>query len=201
MIAVITGDIVHSRKVDSKKWIKELKECMQLFGKEQKTWDIYRGDSFQLELPVKDAIIATILIRLCIRKITHLDARMAIGIGAKKYKNKSIKQSNGSAFEHSGHAFEYIVSKNQLLKINSDAEDIDLEMNIYLDLITHIISTWKPAACFILYHVILNRALTQSELAEKISRKQSQISLVSNKAGIHEILKALDHLSTKLETI
>lgn len=201
MIAVITGDIVHSRKVEPKKWINTLKDCLKLFGKEQKNWEIYRGDSFQIELPVKEAIIAAILIRLCVRKITYLDARMSIGIGKKKHTSKTIKQANGTAFENSGLVFEQLKIKNQLLKLKTDHADVDIEVNTYLDLITHIISTWKPASCYILYHIILYPMMTQSELAEKINRKQSQISLVASKAGVQEIIKALQQLTAKINIL
>ena len=50
MIAIITGDIVNSRKLTSKIWIDGLKKLLNTFGKNPIEWEIYRGDEFQLEI-------------------------------------------------------------------------------------------------------------------------------------------------------
>tara|TARA_B110000305_G_C19373082_1_gene605540 strand:- start:790 stop:930 length:141 start_codon:yes stop_codon:yes gene_type:complete len=46
MIAVITGDIINSRKGEVERWIGPLKETLNRYGVEPKNWEIYRGDSF-----------------------------------------------------------------------------------------------------------------------------------------------------------
>lgn len=198
MIAVITGDVIHSRQVPVETWLPALKEGLQCYGKERKNWEIYRGDSFQLEIPVKDALFAAIALRLCLRIIPNLDLRIAIGIGDKNYAAKSIKESNGSAFENSGLALDQLKSHHQTLRIQTDDQDFNRFAHISLDLISHLISTWKPASCYILYHIIMNQRSTQNELSEKIHRKQSQISRVNKRSGFEELRKALDYLTEKL---
>ena len=50
MTSILTGDIINSRKVDSDKWLPMLKSAFNSIGKTPKTWEIFRGDSFQIEI-------------------------------------------------------------------------------------------------------------------------------------------------------
>src|SRR5680860_726664 len=115
MIAIITGDIINSRNVDAQKWMPELKTVLNKYGSEPKTWEIYRGDSFQIETLPIDALKAAILIKSTIKQFKALDVRLAIGIGEKTYESEKITESNGSAFVYSGEAFEKL--KKQTLSI------------------------------------------------------------------------------------
>ena len=54
-VAIITGDIIDSRKVKPETWLPALKMALSTYGKEPKHWEIYRGDSFQLEIPSEKA--------------------------------------------------------------------------------------------------------------------------------------------------
>ncbi|RYD77429.1 MAG: transcriptional regulator, partial [Sphingobacteriales bacterium] len=58
MIGIITGDIVGSRKIKDS-WLLSLKNALKLVSKQNNKWEIYRGDSFQLEVPPEDAIKTT----------------------------------------------------------------------------------------------------------------------------------------------
>ncbi|MDD3286634.1 MAG: hypothetical protein PHI14_03960 [Bacteroidales bacterium] len=51
MIAVITGDIIASRKlVNQDKWLLPLKTLLDTWGKSPKDWKLDRGDFFQIEI-------------------------------------------------------------------------------------------------------------------------------------------------------
>jgi hypothetical protein len=50
MTSVITGDIINSRSRSSSEWIDDLKNVLRRVGESPKYWEIYRGDSFQLEI-------------------------------------------------------------------------------------------------------------------------------------------------------
>jgi hypothetical protein len=71
MIGVITGDIINSRSTDSaKEWLDILRGALGKFGKEGLDWEIYRGDSFQLEISQpKEALITAIYIKACMKTI------------------------------------------------------------------------------------------------------------------------------------
>lgn len=197
-ITVLTGDIVNSRKTNNKKWLNALNECLSHLVKNEKKWEIYRGDSFQIEVKPEDALFIAILIRLYMRQIPAIDTRISIGFGKKKYANKSIKEATGTAFEYSGLAFETLKSNKKLLIFNSSKSLIDIDINIYLDLFSHIISSWTPTMCSIIYFSILHKDATQMELAELLSRKQSQISQVYKKTGYYELIKCIDNITDKI---
>ena len=200
-ITVLTGDIINSRKTNNKTWLKALNECLNELVKNEKKWEIYRGDSFQIEVKPEDALLIAVLIRLYMKRIPAIDARISIGIGKKKYANKSIKEATGTAFENSGLAFESLKSNKKLLIFNSSKSQIDLDINIYLDLFSHIISSWTPTMCSILYYSILHSDATQMELAELLARKQSQISQVYKKTGYYELIKCIKNIADKITVL
>ena len=81
MVAIITGDIIHSAKMKPRQWMGRLKTALGKFGKTPGNWEIYRGDAFQLE--VKDAANAAwvaIRLKAMLKATQGLDARMSIGM-------------------------------------------------------------------------------------------------------------------------
>ena len=98
MTSIITGDIVNSKMNEPNVWIPLLKQALNLYGSEPKEWEIYRGDSFQLEIKPEKALEASILMKATIKTIKGLDVRLAIGIGDKTYNSEKITISNGTAF-------------------------------------------------------------------------------------------------------
>jgi hypothetical protein len=83
MISVITGDIINSIKTQSATWLKVLKKELSKWGDSPKQWEIYRGDSFQVEIKnATDAITAAMQLKAAVKSIKGVDVRMSIGIGA-----------------------------------------------------------------------------------------------------------------------
>ncbi len=78
MTSIITGDIVHSQMSNPGIWMDLLKQQFLKSGSSPYTWEIYRGDSFQLEVvnPAK-ALETAILIKASIKCIKNIDVRMA----------------------------------------------------------------------------------------------------------------------------
>ena len=63
MIAVITGDVINSRKVNAEIWLPRLKEYFSKITLDTDKWEIYRGDSFQIEVETEKALKNTIYIK------------------------------------------------------------------------------------------------------------------------------------------
>ena len=80
--SVITGDIIKSRtQTNPDTWIMPLKEGLYHLSPDKKYWDIYRGDSFQIEFKsFTESFKAAVYIKACIKSIRGLDVRLAIGI-------------------------------------------------------------------------------------------------------------------------
>jgi len=196
MIAIITGDIINSRNVDAQKWMPELKTVLNTYGSEPKTWEIYRGDSFQIETLPEDALKAAILIKSSIKQFKALDVRLAIGIGEKTYESEKITESNGSAFVYSGEAFEKL--KKQTLSIQSNSEDFNQTMNLMFDLASLTMDSWTPTSCLIIKTALETEDINQKELARLLNKKQSNISTSLKRSGFDEIQKLLDYYQQKI---
>jgi hypothetical protein len=105
MICIITGDIVGSRKIKDS-WLLSLKTALKIVSDQNSKGEIYRGDSFQVEVEPENAIRAAAYLKACIRVNKPADVRMGIGIGDLKNKRKKLSESSGDAFINSGVAFD-----------------------------------------------------------------------------------------------
>ena len=198
MIAIITGDIIDSRQKHIKIWLKSLKTALNLYGKEPKNWEIYRGDSFQLEVAVADALQIAISIKAMLKQ-EDIDIRMAIGIGEKDYVAKKITESNGSAFVHSGECFEAL--KKNTLALKSPWSDLDYSINIMLDLAMLTIDNWSATSAEIVATALDNPDLNQKALTKILNKTQSTISEGFKRAGYDEVLKMIQFYKFKTAEI
>ncbi|MVT12016.1 transcriptional regulator [Chitinophaga tropicalis] len=190
MTSVITGDIINSRKMDDPAiWLNPLKALMREWGKSPKTWEIYRGDSFQVEINApQHALLAAIRIKACIKSIEKLDVRIGIGIGEKNYDAPKITEANGEVFINSGEIFEELKKLKQHLAIRSPWPELDNELNLMLRLASIVLDKWSAATAQIVAASIVNRNLSQKELGDRIERTQSTISETQKRAHYDEIM-------------
>lgn len=196
MVAIITGDIINSRNVDVQKWMPELKAVLNKYGSEPKNWEIYRGDSFQMEISPIEALKVAILIKSTVKQFKSLDVRLAIGVGEKTYESEKITESNGSAFIFSGGSFEKL--KKQTLTIQTKWEDFNQTMNLMFDLATLTMNNWTPKSCVIIKTAIENHGISQKELAIQLHKKQSNISTSLKRGGFDEIQKLIQYYQQKI---
>ncbi|WP_434035810.1 SatD family protein [Formosa sp. 4Alg 33] len=189
MIGIITGDIINSRTQDVSDWLTELKAILNRYGQAPKQWEIYRGDSFQLEISPKDALKTAILIKAGIKQFKSIDVRLAIGIGEKTYNANSITESNGSAFIYSGECFEQLKKTN--LAIKSDDLKFDTTINIMLELALLTMNTWTPTTASLLKLALTHPEYNQMQLAELTESTQGNVSQGLKRAGYDEILKMI----------
>lgn len=190
MTAIITGDIINSRTVAAKEWLHVLESTLAKFGSKEKDWEIFRGDSFQLEVAPKEVIKTAIYLKTAIKTVGQLDLRIGIGIGKKDFATDTIKESNGEAFVFSGEAFEGLKKRKFALKTRSPKTD--QQINLIFDLLMLITDKWNANVSKTILVALDFPELTQIELADKIGKKQSQISRELKKAGLEEALKAID---------
>jgi hypothetical protein len=186
MQAVITGDIMHSRKLPSAEWLGDLKAILNQFGSEPKDWEIYRGDSFQMLVPTEDALEIALLIKATMKQHKELDVRMAIGVGTVDYVADKITQSNGAAFINSGECFEGL--KKQTLGIQTSWVEFNIIFSIILSFMLMIADNWTSTSAEILKKALENPEINQNQLAAALNRKsQSSISSSLKRAGYEEL--------------
>ncbi|KJD34279.1 regulatory protein MarR [Tamlana nanhaiensis] len=199
MIAILTGDIINSRETEPKVWLNSLKDALNYFGNTPKTWEIFRGDSFQLEVKPEDALFASILLKSTIKQYKNIDVRLAIGLGEKTFETDNITESNGAAFINSGECFESL--KKNTLAIKSSFDDFDLTLNLMFELAQLTINNWTTISSTIIKTTLLNPDLNQNQLAKLLSKSQSNISEGLKRGGFDEILKLMHFYKQKISTL
>lgn len=199
MTSIITGDIINSKKSTPKNWLEALKNTLNSFGKTPHTWEVYRGDSFQLEIDPEQALQASILIKTTIKQFEHLDVRLAIGIGEKTYQSKNITESNGSAFVNSGECFENL--KKTTLAIKSPFNSFDTALNIMLELAQLTINNWSSTSAILVKTTLENPDLNQNQLAKIFNKTQGNVSQGLKRSGFDEISKLLDYYKTQIQSL
>ncbi|WP_274475641.1 transcriptional regulator [Mangrovimonas aestuarii] len=199
MTSIITGDIINSRVLEPKEWLETLKAVFNRYGKEPKHWEIYRGDSFQLEVTPEEALETAILIKATIKQFKTIDTRIAIGYGEKNYVSEKITESNGSAFINSGECFEAL--KKTTLAIKSGKVSFDNTLNIMLELALLTMDNWTPTASTIVKATIEYPDYNQQQLAGLLNKSQSNISEGLKRAGYDEIKKMLHYYQTQIQDL
>ncbi len=200
MEAIITGDIINSREVEPNEWMPALKKVLNKYGKEPKSWEIFRGDSFQLNTSPEDALQAAILLKAQIKQWKILDVRIGIGIGEITYQADKITESNGTAFLNSGMCFEQL--KKQTLAIKTSEKEFDKTLNLMFNLAELTMEKWTETAAKLITYKIGNPNANQKELAQILNKTgQGTISEGLKRGGYYEIEKLLTYYELKIKEL
>ena len=201
MTAILTADIINSRKLSSKIWINDLKAFLNTFGQSPNDWEIYRGDEFQLEIKnPEDALLVAFQLKAFFKSI-KLDLRISIGFGEKTYKSRKITESNGSAFIRSGETFETLKKQKLNLAINSADTIFDEELNLMLKLSLSFMDNWLQQSAEFVIVAIQNPTLSQEEIGMLLGINQAAVSRRQKRAN-YELIKELDlYFRKKIKTL
>lgn len=199
MLAVLTADIINSRGEDASKWMPVLQEELNRIGKSPVDWEIYRGDSFQLKTDVKQALSVLIHLKAVIKQFKKLDVRVAIGIGEESYVAEKVTESNGTAYVYSGKCFDGL--KKQTMAIQSPWKDFDETLNLLLEVLGLTINNWTPNYANLVKASLENPNKTQAEIAQKLNKKQGNLSAALKRAGFDEIEKILKFYTKKIKNL
>lgn len=191
MISVITGDIIKSRTTKSpEQWLKVLKEALTHLESDTKYWDIYRGDSFQVELKnTPESFMAAVYIKACIKTINGLDVRLAIGVGKKTFEGKTVTESNGEAFLFSGETLETLKKEKQNLRIKTTNTTINEELNLYFKLALIPMDQWTTNSAEIVKLSLENPEALQETLGKTLGINQNAVSSRQKRAHLEAILE------------
>lgn len=189
--SVITGDIIKSRTQENPEiWISTLKSALSNLCSDKTYWEIYRGDSFQIEIKdIYQSFISAVYIKACIKTIKGLDVRLAIGIGNKTYQGNKVSESNGEAFVFSGETLEALKKDKLNLRIKTGSFDIDETLNLYFKFALIAMNRWTVNSAEIVKLSIENPSALQSELGKLIGINQNAISTRQKRAHLDDILE------------
>jgi hypothetical protein len=202
MIAILTGDMIASRKqFDTNLWLLPLKAWLALhFGEQGIAWDIYRGDSFQLKLSrPAEALKTAIQIKSMLKQTKGIDVRIAIGIGNENYTSQKIMESQGSAFIRSGELVDKLKKRKQSMAISTGNENLDDEVNLIIRLLLLTLDHWSPAEAS-LASLIFAKTQPIHVYAQKLSISISTTSERKKRAHLQEIIDAEQFIRSKIES-
>jgi hypothetical protein len=204
MIAIITGDIINSRKLDNPRhWMVPLEELFRDWGKQSEKWVFFRGDSFQVEVAdPKDSLRKSMLIKAVLKSVqlssdkgrhAPIDVRMAIGIGEGEQGSKDIGVRTGPAFFNSGEAFEMLRTKKQNILVKTPWEVFDREVNLMLKLALIVMDNWSINSGELMRIALEHPELRQVEIGDRLGIEQNSVS-GRFKRAYHEELLELDEV-------
>ena len=199
-VSVLTGDIINSRSLPADTWLTILKNALSAIGS-KKTWEIYRGDSFQIKTIPEDALLHAIYLKACVRTIKNLDVRVALGIGDVNFSGKKITESNGEAFISSGEKLDELKRERLNLAIQSRWPEFDYEMNVSIRLALIAMDSWSQISAEMVKLSIENTGISQKDLAELANKSQSTVSEALKRAHFNEIIELNNLFKKKLNSL
>ena len=200
VIAVITGDIVDSRGLSSAHYdelLKQLKNELTTFEASNKaTFDIYRGDSFQITFFCPwEALKAAILIRLRLKSNNYkIDVRQSIAIGNVKDLREDVKTSTGQAFILSGKHLDEM--KSHRLVFSSENKLLNRHIPIVVKLLDTHLSSLTPMQAEALYLYLLDDSQTHAELANKLGKSRANTTKILNSSEYLLVADSIQYFET-----
>ncbi|MRH99912.1 winged helix-turn-helix transcriptional regulator [Kriegella sp. EG-1] len=201
MKAIITGDIINSEKYKASTWLDILKKYFNQIGQPPRDWEIYRGDEFQLKVPVEKALEVALHIKALIKSIKGLDVRMGIGVGEITFVGNGVSESNGPAYILSGRSFESLKANKLNLSFASNSLLNDRALNLMLKLALDFIDDWSPVSAEIVALVLENPNAPQKVIAEQLNIKQSAVSQRQKRARLDLVLELLAYYEESTKKI
>lgn len=203
-VAVLTGDVVDSTKLSPMRRAElneTLKNTLSVLS-EGNTYDIYRGDSFQVQVhnPIQ-ALRKAIQIRCKLRqtfvqeKKPVIDARISVGIGSVIYQASRVSESDGEAYRLSGRALDSMKESRLLIKTGN--EEFDSWIDIICLLLDVMISSWSSQQSEVI-HELLNGA-KQQDIAKKIGITQASVNARLKTAHWHAVEVTVNLFEDKIK--
>ncbi len=197
IVGVITGDLINSSVLTKDQKI-NMQTGLSCFLENNQdvlmSVQFYRGDSFQLMVKKEKAAMISVIIEAIILSTTGTRARISIGIGTiSKNISDNVLQSEGEAFQLSGHQLDKMKEEGRLLKIAVDSPLFQPILAATFHLAESIIWSWKPGQAAVIS--MIPACKTQKEIAEKLNITGAAVSkaLKSGKwAAIEDFLNGYE---------
>lgn len=177
-IAVITGDLVASSEVSSNQITYMNEELSKYLGNNPFVMlplMFYRGDSFQLMVKAEKSAEVALTIQSILLWKAETWARISVGIGTvSKIEPGNVLQSEGEAFQLSGHQLDTMKAEGRLFRIAINSPKFQPMLDAAFHLADSLISSWKPgqASAF----AMANQCKTQKEMAQKLNISEPAVS-------------------------
>ncbi|GAB3033905.1 hypothetical protein [Bowmanella dokdonensis] len=198
--AVLTGDLVDSSQVPANHYDTLLynldQTLIQICDRFSGSYNIYRGDAFQLLLNQPDqALHAALLIRLSL-KSAQSDARISVGLGKVDNLRQDIKSATGEAFTLSGKGLEQM-DHLQRLKISSAASEFQFHMELLLRFADLLVGKTTARQAAALHEYLSLKDNSHQQIARRMNTSRVNVTKLLNQ-GHYELLSEFIRHSQQL---
>ena len=201
MEAIITGDIVNSEQQPNANWLHVLKQYLSSLGESPTVWEVYRGDEFQLKVPLSTALETAIHIKALMKSIKGLDVRMGIGLGDITFIGSGVSESNGPAYRRSGRTFEALKEDKNKLTIATGDGFYDDTLNLILKLALDFMNDWSTVSAEIVAITLEDPEASQKKMAKRLGIQQSAVSQRQKRARLDLVFELLAYYSKIIKEI
>lgn len=160
-IAVISGDIINSTKLNTEQFdqlLNRLKELQALISTENASnmHSIDRGDEFQTVVhDIENALRYTIIYRVGIKALgKKYDSRISFAIASKADLRESVSESMGDAFFLSGRGLKTL--KSERLLFSSDCHELTESFNLLIKYLDKQLTELTSRQCEVLLPMLRN---------------------------------------------
>ncbi|WP_425098360.1 hypothetical protein [Tropicibacter sp. S64] len=208
--AVLTGDLVSSRKQDSAavdRAMQILREAVAGFPEDWRmpseafVFDRHRGDGWQVFLPQGEMALRTALrLIAALTKEPDLSLSTRIGVGLGKARvppSRDLGAAHGAAFTDAGDVLDGMDRQQKL----AFPWPIGLSMLAIAGLLDWQSQNWTAAQAEALYEALRNQTPTQEEIARQFGVSRQAVQIRLSKAGSHAILEAVYAFESQIAEI
>ncbi len=199
MIGIITGDIINSADHKTAVWMAVLRNYFSGLGDAPTDWEIYRGDEFQIRTHPEAALGIAIHVKALVRSLKNLDVRIGIGLGEETFVGSGVSDSNGPAYQRSGHVFETLKERKLTMAIATGNPDFDTTLNLMLKLALHIMDDWSQVSAEVVALALQFPDSPQSEIARQLNIQQSAVSQRQKRARLDLVQELLAYYAQTLK--
>lgn len=202
MIAVISGRIVNSWKVNPNAWLFKLKQFFASFGDTPLKWEIFGGNAFLLRLNYpEESLFVAIIIKAIFRQVEDLDIEIKIGIGEAEASYEALRKMKGTAISYTRWDESDKIPQKPAMLLCTGNELFDREFNLLMEFALLNMNQWSLAEAEIVELCMLFPEKNQQELAEWLRIRQSAVSQRRSRSQLDLLLRLDQYFRTKIKTL
>jgi len=200
-IAVLTGDVIDSRKVEDRPRLYRLldESLAELASRHGGHGERFRGDGFQLALPrAAPAMEAAVALRAALIKHSdpdqRWDARIAVAAGPAE---RGTAAADGVTFVASGRALDALADTTAHLSLIRLETPEDPGLALLIRFIDDLLDGWSPYSAEVVA-LSLGHDVSQQALAERLGIRQPSVHKRLRAARWPLLSDTLDYLRRRL---
>lgn len=190
MIAVITGDIVHSRRLSQaqlKTALETIRQQVSRVNNDGKvTIEFFRGDSFQITLLNPRAMANLVVLIYCALRQVGCRATLSLAVGQGELKNE-LAGAYGEAFELSGLGLD--ATKRGEISFDSSNNLLKHSFKVSTQFLSFLLDSLTIKQAQVLELFVSENFPEHQYIAEKLKTSRQNITAHLNKSGA-DLVKA-----------